>query len=115
MKNTGWLFTIVFLSAALFLPLAPTEGQMTAPTTGYHLVRGWPRLPEGYVLGQVSGVTVDSHNHVFVFHRTARSSRNPPKADGAIPDATVLCFDGETGVLLTQWGAGAFRLPHGIT
>ena len=28
-----------------------------------------PRLPEGLILGQVSGVEVDSHDHVFVFHR----------------------------------------------
>jgi len=36
---------------------------------GYVVVHGWPRLPEGLILGQVSGVEVDSHDHVFVFHR----------------------------------------------
>ena len=82
---------------------------------GYQVVRGWPRLPEGYVLGQVSGVAVDSHNHVFVFHRTTRSSRNLPKLEGPIPEATVLCFDGDSGALVAQWGQGLFRTPHGIT
>jgi DNA-binding beta-propeller fold protein YncE len=114
MKNAGTLLLIIILNVAPFLSPLPTDGQTAAPATGYHLVRGWPRLPEGYVLGQVSGVTVDSHNHVFVFHRTARSSRNPPKLGDVIPDATVLCFDGDTGAVLAQWGAGLFRVPHGI-
>ena len=115
MKNSGRALPLLLLIAALLVSTMRIDGQTAAPPAGYHLVRGWPRLPQGYVLGQVSGVTVDSHNHVFVFHRTARSSRIPPKLDGTIPDATVLCFDGDTGALVAQWGAGEFRLPHGIT
>ena len=41
----------------------------------YRVVHGWPILPEGYVLGQVSGVGVDSHEHVFVFHRADHVGR----------------------------------------
>ncbi len=65
----------------------------------YVVVHGWPRLPEGFALGQVSGVGVDSHNHVFVFHR------------GIHP---ILCFDGASGKLLASWGDGMFGTPHGL-
>ena len=104
------------LAVAVAGPVCFVRAQSEGPIpAGYHVVRGWPRLPEGYVLGQVSGVAVDSHNHVFVFHRTARSSRTPPKLEGMIPGATVLCFDGESGALIAQWGENQFRVPHAIT
>lgn len=66
----------------------------------YQVVHGWPQLPEGFALGQVSGVDVDSHNHVFVFHRG-----DPP----------ILCFDGATGKIVASWGDGMFAVPHGLT
>ncbi len=40
------------------------------PTSLYSLDTSWPKLPKGVELGQVTGVAVDSHNHVFVFHRS---------------------------------------------
>ncbi|HVS87735.1 MAG TPA: peptidyl-alpha-hydroxyglycine alpha-amidating lyase family protein [Candidatus Acidoferrum sp.] len=69
-------------------------------------------MPEGFVLGQVSGVSVDSHNHVFVFHR----AENSWAADKShpIPSPTVLCFDGATGKLLSSWGENRFLEPHGL-
>ena len=78
----------------------------------YIVVHGWPQLSDGFVLGQVSGVAVDSHNHVFVFHR----AENSWAADKThpIPSATVLCFDGASGKLLNSWGANRFLEPHGL-
>ena len=38
----------------------------------YRVVHGWPLLPEGYILGQATGVAVDSRNNVYVFHRAGR-------------------------------------------
>ncbi len=66
----------------------------------YHVVHGWPELPEGFAFGEVSGIGVDSHNHVFVFHR------------GEHP---IMVFDGATGKLLASWGDGIFARPHGLT
>jgi peptidylamidoglycolate lyase len=65
----------------------------------YQVVHGWPELPEGFAFGQVSGVGVDSHNHVFVFHRG---------------DHPIMCFEGATGKLVASWGDGMFRTPHGL-
>jgi peptidylamidoglycolate lyase len=77
----------------------------------YRVVHGWPILPEGYVLGQVSGVGVDSHEHVFVFHRADHSGE---KSSGPIGSPVVMCFDGATGKLLDSWGANTFLVPHGL-
>src|SRR5439155_9710485 len=59
-----------------------------------------------------SGVAVDSHNHVFVFHRANRFSADDSATPIVAP--TILCFDGESGRLLASWGAGLFRMPHGL-
>src|SRR5690242_11094474 len=63
--------TLLPVIACLF-PLLGTA-QSTAPHDPYVVVHGWPQLPDGFVLGQVSGVAADSHNHVFVFHRAENS------------------------------------------
>jgi len=78
----------------------------------YSVVHGWPQLPDGFVLGQVSGVAVDSHNHVFVFHR-AENSWATDKTH-VISSPTVLCFDGASGKLLLSWGEKRFVEPHGL-
>jgi len=78
----------------------------------YSVVHGWPQLPPGFVLGQVSGVAVDSHNHVFVFHR-GENSWAIDKTH-VIPSATILCFDGASGKLLASWGQNRFLEPHGL-
>src|SRR5713226_7797191 len=68
-------------------------------SSGYQVVHGWPQLPDGWALGQVSGVAVDSHDHVWVFHRG---------------DRPILCFDAASGKILASWGHGMFTTPHGL-
>ena len=77
----------------------------------YRVVHGWPILPEGYVFGQVSGVGVDSHEHVFVFHRADHGGEKKP---GPIESPVVMCFDGPTGNLRDSWGENTFLVPHGL-
>src|SRR5258706_11551013 len=86
--------------------------QEPAEKPHYFVVHGWPVLPDGMVLGQVSGVAVDSHNHVFIFHR----AENSWAADKTHPiaSATILCFDGASGKLLSSWGQNRFIEPHGL-
>jgi peptidylamidoglycolate lyase len=66
----------------------------------YEVVHGWPQLPDGFALGQVSGVGVDSHNRIWVFHRG---------------DRPIMGFDGATGKLVASWGDGMFATAHGLT
>jgi len=82
-------------------------------------------LPNKWVTGQVGGVAVDSHDHVWIFHRPdtipdgeKAASLNPPQAECCTPAPAVLEFDAN-GKFLQAWGApGAgyewFKSQHGI-
>ena len=95
MKWPVWVLP-VFLGMGLW-GMVEVSGSRGAES--YQVVHGWPELPEGFALGQVSGVEVDSHNHVFVFHRGARP---------------ILCLEADTGKIITSWGDGMFATAHGL-
>jgi peptidylamidoglycolate lyase len=86
---------------------------MRASDAEYQVVHGWPILPEGQMLGQATGVAVDSRDRVFVFHRAGREWSDPLPTD-RIAAPTVAIFDGATGEQLGQWGDGLFVMPHGL-
>lgn len=102
-------FVSFALATAIFTSGALAQQNSSEP---YAVVHGWPVLPEGMVLGQVSGVAVDSHNHVFIFHRAENSWATDKTHPIIVP--TVLCFDGESGKLLASWGENRFLEPHGL-
>jgi DNA-binding beta-propeller fold protein YncE len=103
------IFALPFLLAALSVGAAVAQQNSSDP---YSVVHGWPVLPDGMVLGQVSGVAVDSHNHVFVFHRAEGSWATDKTRPIASP--AILCFDGTSGKLLSSWGENRFLEPHGL-
>lgn len=109
----GHIASLAFFSASI--PVLSLGQQSDVPEP-YSIVHDWPQLPPGFVLGQVSGVAVDSHNHVFIFNR-AENSWPPPPPGGytsVIASPTVLCFDGASGKLLFSWGKYRFLHPHGL-
>ena len=63
----------------------------------YELVEGWAKYPKDWSLLDIAGITIDSQDRVYVFNR------------GVHP---LLVFDRE-GNLLTSWGEGLFKRPHG--
>ena len=63
----------------------------------YKLVDGWAKYPEGWSFLDVSSVSIDSQDRVYILNR------------GAHP---VMVFDRE-GNLLTSWGEGFFNRAHG--
>lgn len=71
-----------------------------ADSASYRADTTWPALPTELELGEVSGVAVDSHGHVFVLHRGA--------------DRSVLCLDPEDGRVVASFGDGAFLNAHGL-
>ena len=89
----------------------------------------WPKpLPNHWLFGSITGVAVDSQDHVWVVHRGAASlnartemsaATNPPTADECChPAPPVLEFD-QSGALVGHWGGpGAGyewpRSPGGI-
>ena len=90
----------------------------------------WPRpLPNHWLLGSVTGVAVDSRNHVWVVHRGAASlnartemsaATDPKTAESCcIPAPQVLHFD-PAGNLVGSWGGPGQgydwpQSPGGIT
>ncbi|MGD0136980.1 MAG: hypothetical protein ABSE57_33470, partial [Bryobacteraceae bacterium] len=71
----------------------------------------WPKqLPNNWMLGQVGGIFVDSHDHIWVTSRPRTLDNNdkyaaldPPQADCCIPSPPVLEFDA-AGNLIQSWG-----------
>jgi peptidylamidoglycolate lyase len=102
-----WSF-FVLITATL-----TSEAESTSEDN-YSVVHGWPLLPTGRVLGRASGVEVDSHNHVFVFHSADREWADPFPAK-AVEAPTVVVFDGDTGELIAEWGRSMFVMPHGLS
>lgn len=101
-------FLAFLLHAIAFCYATPSN----ASESGFDVVSGWPSLPEGHVLGFVTGVDVDSHGHVFTFH-TFRRWQTPFPAE-LIQEPTIFMW-GDDGALLDSWGAEIFRMPHGLS
>lgn len=78
---------------------APPPGQLGTGEFIYQVSEDWGCLPEGWEIGDVGGVAVDSKDRVYVFNR------------GPHP---MLVFDSD-GRLLRSWGEGVFIRPHGVS
>jgi NHL repeat len=91
---------------------AATQG----PNAGrrYQVDPWWPRpfTNQSWVLGSVTGVTVDAQNHIWVVHRGGDSLENNEKGMMLTPPSATLCcqaapsvleFD-QKGVLVSNWG-----------
>ena len=103
----------LFLFIPILLVIYSCNGDRTN-SNEYNVVHGWPRLPDGFVLGQVAGVEVDSHGHVFVFHRSDRVWLTEIPSN-PILGKTILSIDSETGEILSAWGDSMFVIPHGLS
>ena len=87
----------------------------------------WPKpLPNNWTLGQVAGVAVDEHDHVWIMQRPrslsrlekAAAAQNPPAAKCCVPAPPVIEFDPEGNVVQAWGGPGeGYDWPkqeHGI-
>lgn len=82
----------------------------------YHVVHGWPQLPENSMLDEVSAVAVDSESNIFVLQRGGRKWPDNDILDKTLIEVpTIYIFDGRTGNLLKKWGEKLFALPHSLT
>jgi DNA-binding beta-propeller fold protein YncE len=88
---------VVCAASSLVLVLA-AAGFAVSADDAYTVVAGWPRLPDGQKLGQVSAVAPDGHGEVFVFHR------------GEHP---ILVFNRE-GRFLRSFGDDVIAKAHGL-
>jgi hypothetical protein len=74
------------------------EVEKSPTDLGYRVMADWPKLPQGWRLGQVAGVATDKRGRYYLYHR----------GDEAPP---LICFDRE-GEYLHSWGEGAYVRPH---
>ncbi len=106
----------------------PAEHKGTAP--GFVLDPAWPKpLPHHWVIGDVGGIAVDRHDHIWVYHRPRSVTSTDSGMQGAagtdskgkpisalgfarpygqlngccMPAPSVLVFD-KAGKLLQSWG-----------
>ena len=89
-------------TTALLLAFAATSPVHTAPVhaaeSHYQLVENWAQFPPGVTKwGAATGVDVDAHDNVYVFHR-----------NDAMP---IMAFDRQ-GKFLRSWGQGMFKTTH---
>lgn len=73
----------------------------------------WPQIPNNWVLGEVTSISVDRSDRIWVLH----VPQSIPEAQRAKAAPPVLQFD-EAGKLLSSWGAGEGTVwpgrEHGI-
>jgi NHL repeat len=114
--------------ALTLMPLSAQQGTTLVPT--FHVDPLWPKpLPNHWILGSVTGVSVDGQDHIWLVHRgmdslTARTEAgigtDPPTAEACCaPAPFVLEFD-QAGTLLNSWGGPGQgyewpRSPAGIS
>jgi DNA-binding beta-propeller fold protein YncE len=109
---SGFGRTILVAAAALTLLVPTLSSQGKAPR--YQVQALWPRpfTNQSWVLGSITGVTVDSQNHIWVVHRGGDSLENNEKGMMLTPPSASLCctaapfvleFD-QAGNLLSSWG-----------
>jgi peptidylamidoglycolate lyase len=109
-RTAGYLVSI---GIAVIVEARLGAGPEAALGNAYEEVKDWPRLSVSVQLGEVPGVAIDTHGHVFVFHRPGRGFE--PQATELLSEPTILEIDAATGKLLNSWGANMFLVPHGIT
>src|SRR6266849_3021795 len=93
MKPTLFSVAVLCLGAALLAPSAERAVPRFEPDPY------WPKqLPNNWMLGQVGGIFVDSHDHIWVTSRPRTLDDNDKykagnKADCCVPSPAILEFD----------------------
>ena len=93
----------------LFYLLVPPALAQQIPH--FQVDASWPKeLPNNWILGQIGGIAVDSHDHIWVYQRPRTltddergAALNPPASKCCLPAPPVMEFDQE-GNLLQAWG-----------
>jgi peptidylamidoglycolate lyase len=114
------LFSLFLAATAIFFACYFFQdkklGKQNTAIASYALVPNWPKLPAGFVLGNPTGIGIDSSQNIFIFHR---ADRKWPFVGGMpagfITANTILLIDKENGQILHSWGANLFIMPHGLT
>ncbi len=124
MHGRNWRGCLAVLATLVAVSLHGTVQAQGVPR--FEVDAGWPKpLPNQWIMGEIGGLTVDSHDHIWVYQRPRSltdderaAAANPPTAKCCRPAPPVLEFDAE-GNLLNAWGGAGegYEWPereHGI-
>src|SRR5436309_12645725 len=114
---TSFFMFVIFVSGIRWVAEVPLDGQARkdrAESPIFQADPSWQKIPNGWVLGDVSSVAVDAQDHVWLLHRP-RTVSAEQKAKAAPP---VLEFDA-TGKYIQGWGGPGQgyewpEMEHGI-
>lgn len=104
----------IIVCSTLLLAMSPPGLHADDAATAipqYDVDASWPgELPDKWILGQVAGIAVDRHDHVWLVHRPrtltaheAGAVQYPQTADCCVPAPAVIEFD-EEGKFVKAWG-----------
>ncbi|MFQ5551812.1 MAG: fumarylacetoacetate hydrolase family protein, partial [Gemmatimonadales bacterium] len=105
---------------------APAAAALGSGVPAFEVDPYWPKpLPNNWIIGQVSGVAVDSRDHVWIVHRQgsltereAGAVQDPPISECCVPAPSVIEFDPDGNVVQAWGGAGSEeqwpQSEHGI-
>jgi DNA-binding beta-propeller fold protein YncE len=101
----------IALFACLCAAPAPVEAQQPPK---FKVDADWPlELPDNWILGQVGGLAVDSHDHIWVLQRPGSDTADELGA-AQTPQRSLCCFAAKpvlefdkSGKLLNAWGGPA--------
>ena len=128
MKSKMPMTAAGLVAAVVLATLVSYQSRAAAPASApkFQLDANWPKpLPKKWMLGQVGGTFVDSHDHLWVTTRPGSldendkyAASNPPQADCCVPPPPVIEFD-QAGNVVQGWGgpAAGYEWPeseHGI-
>ena len=93
--------TVVGLSSLGGGPVVCAAEAQDGGVPAFEVDPSWPSIPNDWVLGQVSSVTVDSNDRIWVLHRPRTVEDD--QGDAAPP---VLAFE-QDGTFIRAWGGAA--------
>jgi hypothetical protein len=100
MTTTPRWWPLVLASAMALVPsIEHARAQSSLRPPEFRVDPNWPTLPDDWVLGEVTSISVDRNDDVWVLH-VPQSIPEAQRANAAPP---VLKFDSD-GRLLTSWG-----------
>jgi len=102
-RLASWL---LLLLSSMLAPAATAQ-----QTPRFEVDALWPKqLPNNWILGQIGGIAVDSHDHIWVYQRPRTltddergATLTPPASKCCAPAPSVMEFD-QDGNLLHAWG-----------
>jgi DNA-binding beta-propeller fold protein YncE len=114
------LFAFLIFSWATSAPAAEMKSESARAVPHFQVDPFWPKpLPNDWILGQVAGIAVDRHDHVWIVQRPRSltppemaAAQNPPLAECCRPAPSVIEFD-PAGNLINAWGGPSWDQAAG--